>query len=169
MARREWSVKLEDGTHSVALEHGFWGGRRVVTVDGNEVMRARRLIDTGSIHAFDLGRHACYVVIASVGLAFRYDLVVDGISQATGKAVLEPLPVPVWGWVFVALCAAIPLVTLGGAVPALIGYIGGAGCYQTSRDPRRSVHRRLLICAAYTVAVWLVFGVYIFVGVSLSV
>jgi hypothetical protein len=63
-------------------------------------------------------------------------------------------PVPKWAWVFMIACALIPVVTLGGGLPALIGFGGVGGTLTVSRLNRWSVALRAGMCAVITLACW---------------
>ncbi len=69
--------------------------------------------------------------------------------------------VPAWGWLFVAACVLIPVLTLGGAIPGAIGGAGAFGCADVSRDVAKSSSTRVLICCAVTFVCWLVFLVFL--------
>jgi hypothetical protein len=64
---------------------------------------------------------------------------------------------PGWGWVFVVACGVIPVITLGGAVPALLGIGGAAVCATLSKRPNWPTPRRVLACAGVTVGAWFLF------------
>jgi hypothetical protein len=64
---------------------------------------------------------------------------------------------PGWAWCFVAPCLAIPAISLGGAVPFLIGF-GAAGiCAGIAKKEEASVAKRALQCGAVTAVAWAVF------------
>jgi hypothetical protein len=67
-------------------------------------------------------------------------------------------PVPKWAWVFIIACALIPVVTLGGGLPALIGFGGVGGTLTVSRLNRWSVALRAGACAVITLACWSALG-----------
>jgi hypothetical protein len=67
-------------------------------------------------------------------------------------------PVPKWAWGFMIACALIPVVTLGGGLPALIGFGGVAGTLTVCRVNRWSVALRAGVCAAITLACWSALG-----------
>jgi hypothetical protein len=70
-------------------------------------------------------------------------------------------PVPKWAWVFMIACALIPVITLGGALPALIGF-GGVGTTLTiSRMKNWSVPLRAGVCAAVALACWGALGLLV--------
>lgn len=61
---------------------------------------------------------------------------------------------PQWGYLFVCACGAIPIVTLGGAIPAALGFGGAGVCLSASRA--YSVHGaiRFVACLCVTLACW---------------
>src|SRR5262245_10299611 len=126
MPKKTWRFRLEDGFHSVELDHNIWSGKRIIRVDGAIVEESRRTFDLGSEHSIRVAGHPASVHIRSGGLSsYRYDLVIDGRSFTTGQPVG---PMPSWAWGFVAACVAIPLISMGGAVPAALGGGGAAAC-----------------------------------------
>jgi hypothetical protein len=62
--------------------------------------------------------------------------------------------VPRWGWGFVLACAIIPVLTVGGLVPLLIGVSGAVACHRTARDETRPPRARMTRCALITLACW---------------
>lgn len=70
---------------------------------------------------------------------------------------------PVWVWAFVAACGAIPIVTLGGAIPAMLGGFGATACYGLARDGKGTRLRRILSCCAVTLVAWGVLGTVVWV------
>jgi len=75
---------------------------------------------------------------------------------------------PVWTWAFVVTCAAIPVVSLGGVIPAMLGAAGAAACYGLARDGAGPVHRRVLWCSLVTLGAWAAFGTLAWVVLSNS-
>ena len=61
--------------------------------------------------------------------------------------------IPRWAWIFVGVCGLIPVVTLGGAIPAVIGFSGAWGCSEISK---RSWHVaiRCIVCLIITIFAW---------------
>lgn len=161
MANKAWTVDLEDGRHTVELEHAYLAGKRVIFVDGQEVVRAQSLLDFGSDHPIRIGTHPALVRISTNGLTFRYDLAVDGRSVETGKELTRRPPMPKWAWVFIVLCAAIPVVSLGGAVPVLIGIAGAGACSAVARRTVWPAPARAAACAVVALACWAIFAFFI--------
>jgi hypothetical protein len=64
---------------------------------------------------------------------------------------------PEWAYLFVVLCGAIPVISLGGAIPAVIGG-GGAGlCLTVARAHSWSKGLRMFLCLGITVVAWFLF------------
>jgi hypothetical protein len=70
-------------------------------------------------------------------------------------------PIPGWAWLFIALIVAIPILTLGGAIPGAIGGGGGFGCAQIARDPEKPTPQKVLLCAIVTIACWAIFIIFL--------
>ena len=64
---------------------------------------------------------------------------------------------PAWAWPFIVGCLAVPLVSLGGAVPGALGFGGAAGCANVAKKEGWSVTTRVIVSAAITGGVWLLF------------
>ena len=74
-----WKLMDENGAHCVRLEHDVFSGRRLILVDDAVVFeKSRQLLDTGSNHAFSIGRGLkCVVSIIETGLQFGYALTIN--------------------------------------------------------------------------------------------
>ena len=94
MARAEWTVRVGGRDARIALEHGYWSGKRRIFVDGVEqqlpASERVRVIDFGSVHRLALEGTLCDVVVRTNGLWFTYDLIVDGVSRSTGARASAP-------------------------------------------------------------------------------
>jgi hypothetical protein len=155
MGSKTWQFQLEDGTHAVAIEHSPLSGKRTIHLDGVVVEQSTKLFDTGSEHPFMVGGHRCVVQVKTNGITFKYDLVNDGYSMEAGRQVASGAQMPSWAWAFMAVCAAIPLVTLGGALPAAIGVGGVFGCRAAAIDSSMASGTRVAICVGITAMCWM--------------
>ncbi len=94
-----------------------------------------------------VGSQKCVVVISINGLSFSYKF---GPITA-----IPETPSHRWVWLFVALCLAIPVVTLGGAIPGAIGAGGAYLCYGIARSENdQSTQTRVGLCVMITFASW---------------
>nr|CAF74917.1 fas apoptotic inhibitory related molecule [Suberites domuncula] len=74
-----WDIKLADGPHKVLLEHGTTSGKRVIFVDGVEVLRRNWLFRLVGSESFKIGKRAAEIEIISGNLtSFEYVLKIDG-------------------------------------------------------------------------------------------
>ena len=93
MAKRRWEISLPDGRHSVELEHGYFTGRRKLTVDGvTTTQSGGALRDQSGMFPFRVGNSVAQLRIATNGLRYDYDVVVDGRSVTTGRPATYPRP-----------------------------------------------------------------------------
>ena len=156
MANRTWTFKLEDGTHTVDLEHGYFSGKRTIYVDNKLVLEEKKSFDTGSAHSFQINGHTCTVHVQVKGFGFNFDCTIDGRSVETGQEVLPPLPLPGWAWIFIVGCGIIPILTLGGAIPGGVGVGGAYFCATLAKDANKDTGTRILMCAGITGLCWVI-------------
>ncbi len=163
----EWAVTT-DREHQVGIDLSMFTGRETIFVDGVKVSSkfSMKLKREWPIH---LGEHvdAKIVVTLKYGMVPSADLVVDGRSiepsmKSFGGKGGQP-STPAWGWFFAVACFAIPVATLGGALPAGLGVVAGIGCLQVSASAR-NLGLRVALASAIVIAAW---GVLIALGVLL--
>ncbi|EFA06444.1 fas apoptotic inhibitory molecule 1 [Tribolium castaneum] len=76
-----WSVPLLDGIHTVEFEHGGTTGKRVIRVDGKEILRRDWMFKLVGDEKFTLGKQGakCELHVDPLPhFAFAYSLYVDG-------------------------------------------------------------------------------------------
>ena len=78
MGQRSWTFQGYDAQHTVKVKHGYWSGKRTVTLDGIVIHESRKLWDTGSEHRFDAGGKPCVLKIRNSPFHYDYELFVDG-------------------------------------------------------------------------------------------
>jgi hypothetical protein len=155
MPKKSWTVQLEDGTHTVELDKRWASGKRIIRVDGQIVSESKVVwMDTGSDDEFWIGGHDCVIHRRTNGFTGSYDLSIDGHSVHTGQPVAKLRAMPKWAWIFIVACGIIPLLTLGGAVPVLIGLGGAWGCVVVSRHPTRSTRAKAVWATGITLVAW---------------
>ncbi len=167
MPQKRWTLQLEDGPHTISLDRSAWTGRGTVRLDGEPVpLPSNNLFDLYRVIPVPLPGHEVAVHIRSNGLTYTDDLVVDGHSVQTGRAVATPLPLPGWAWLFIVGCLGILVVFLGGLIPAACAFGGAAICAALARDPSRPTNVRVALCLAVTVLAWML-AVFFLFGLSL--
>jgi hypothetical protein len=142
----EWKSMI--GGVEYSFSHTISKGKHILTANGVVhtiklgVMSSFLNVDEG----FDLdGRPARLVMVKG-----KPDVVVDGVHLQSGKPYVAQ---PKWVLVFAILCIAIPIVSLGGALPLLLGLGGVAICLAVSKM-NASVAVRVIVCAVVTAAAW---------------
>lgn len=89
----------------------------------------------------------------------KADVAVDGVFLGSGKRYVKR---PSWVWIFVVLSLLIPIVSMGGALPAVFGMGGACACIGLSKQPIPAAVR-ILACTAVTAAAWILWLVLIVV------
>lgn len=146
-------------------------GRHRIFIDGHQVAD-KRVWGSKAEHVFQHaanGRVRNFQVILKVtGLTkCRCQILEDGTEVHTSEHHLSlPNPklrdifrhwlpkAPRWAWIFIGLCLLIPVVTLGGAVPAVIGFIGAWSCAGLASNTRWPIAIRVGLCLMVTIASW---------------
>ncbi|XP_061142412.1 fas apoptotic inhibitory molecule a isoform X2 [Syngnathus typhle] len=78
-----WDVALSDGVHRIAFEHGTTTGKRVICVDGKEVLRREWMFKLVGKETFTVGKldtKATINIDAVSGFAYEYTLDINGKS-----------------------------------------------------------------------------------------
>ncbi|XP_078259600.1 fas apoptotic inhibitory molecule a [Rhinoraja longicauda] len=78
-----WEVALSDGVHKIEFEHGTTSGKRVVNVDGKEVIRRDWMFKLVGKETFTVGATKTKATInidAISGFAYEYTLEINGKS-----------------------------------------------------------------------------------------
>ncbi|XP_068102409.1 fas apoptotic inhibitory molecule 1 isoform X3 [Hyperolius riggenbachi] len=78
-----WEVALSDGVHKIEFEHGTTSGKRVVYVDGKEIIRKDWMFKLVGKETFPVGASQTKATInidAVSGFAYEYTLEVNGKS-----------------------------------------------------------------------------------------
>jgi hypothetical protein len=162
MAKKTWNIQLEDGTHTVELDKKWLSGKRTLRVDGQIVATGKSTwAYTGSDDAFQIAAHEGVVHSRTNGFTSNYDLSIDGRSVQTGQPTAPLQTIPKWAWIFVVACVVMPIITLGGAIPALLGIGGAFGCVIISRHPTRSRRAKIMWSLGVTVLCWGLFIAFI--------
>lgn len=159
---KKWRLLIDDKVYRVVYKPDAWLGKHKLTINGEEVplkcVRGEAFV--GSDRLVMIGSKRCHLVTL-----YTTDLAVDGVYLDSKKRYVPLAPMPRWAWVFVALCATIPISAAGGAIPALLGLAGAMGCTRKSVCTDIKTSRRVLFCTGLTLLVWALFVAFAF-GIS---
>lgn len=73
-----WDVALPDGIHKVQFEHGTTTGKRVIAVDGVELVRRNWMFRLVGHETFSVGSKKAIIHIEAVsGFQYEYTLEID--------------------------------------------------------------------------------------------
>ncbi|KAG7503582.1 hypothetical protein JOB18_041284 [Solea senegalensis] len=78
-----WEVALSDGVHRIEFEHGTTTGKRVIYVDGKEILRRDWMFKLVGKEVFSVGQSETKATInidAVSGFAYEYTLEINGKS-----------------------------------------------------------------------------------------
>lgn len=155
-----WDV-VTDGPHTVVQEIDLLGSQKIL-LDGRVVSHDRSLWKRRRQHMFSVGaghRARLNTEMSLTGRVTCQLYVNERLAQPLGGGptagwgrVLKEMPA--WGWLFTLACAAIPVVTLGGAISGFIGAMGAGICATVSANRDSSLPARLAICTVTALGCW---------------
>ena len=80
----------------------------------------------------------------------------ERVTSADQQAAKITKPaIPPWAWIFAVLCGIIPIVTLGGAIPAAIGFGGASGSIAVARSDSMTTFPKIFTCSVITFCCWI--------------
>ncbi|VDK85977.1 unnamed protein product [Litomosoides sigmodontis] len=76
-----WSVPVQDRIYKIEFEHGTTSGKRVIRVDGKEVLRKNWMFSLVGKEVFNIGKYKCAINVESLEtFLYEYTLEVNGKS-----------------------------------------------------------------------------------------
>ena len=168
MNKKVWSIVIDGSEYEIKLVPGFLSAKKTVYVNGQlveEEFSTKQSLLGNSETDFLIGSHPIKIVDLSNGLSIKYDLFIDGKSFSTGKSYTPLPPIPFWLWFVAFACGIIPIISLGGAIPALLGVGGATICLSQCRDESKTIQVRVIICIGITILVWVLFA-FLTLGVA---
>lgn len=153
------SLSVENG-HNVDVTRK--GSKYIVKIDGNDYQTfklgtASSLL--GANEDFPITVDGVDYILAVRGNQLR--LANEGKYIDSGEEFVPQKPFPKWFFVFAVLNIAIPVISLGGALNALIGFGGAALCATVTNGKIKSTPVKVLLCTLITVAAWILWIVLI--------
>ena len=152
--KKLWDVDVNGNMHAVYVRASMWSSKVKLIVDEEETIIKKGLKEEflGMDVPFCIEDKECHIVISGN----IPDLAIDGM-YVDSKVPYEPLkPMPIWGWVFVVLCLAIPVLATGGAIPVVIGVMGASSCAKTACSVRGTKIAKMINCIFVTVFCWII-------------
>lgn len=78
MNSRSWTLVLDEEEFLVDLSQNQWTGRGSIAVNGVPVLEFENAEATGNRLHFEIGSHACQVMVTNGPYYFEYELIADG-------------------------------------------------------------------------------------------
>ena len=77
------------------------------------------------------------------------------MTEKRTKITLETFKhVPWWTWVFIVACAAVPISSLGGAIPTAIAVLGIILCVRVAIHPSIKLPVKIALCTLIAAIAW---------------
>jgi len=154
----EWESQIDGEVYT--FSHEKRRGVHVLTING--IPTEVKIGFMGSLFGIDEaiefdGREARFVIEGNS----RPDVVIDGKYLQSGKTYVKR---PAWALAFAIACIAIPFVTLGGAIPFVVGFGSAAACVKVSKSAMPTA-ARVAVCTIITMLAW-IFVFLLVIGVS---
>ena len=144
-----WISEIDEMTYEFTYQLVRKKGH-TLTINGKEQVIRPGFLSSfiGIDEKFNFDKRMAYFVIDRNGP----DVAVAGRFLRSGKNYVAR---PKWVIVFVILCGLVPIITLGGAIPIMIGMGGASACVAISKM-ETSTGLKVFLCILITIACWLV-------------
>nr|WP_319489335.1 hypothetical protein [uncultured Caproiciproducens sp.] len=152
---QNWSYIVDNKSYQISFIPNQWSGKHKLTVNGEEIKLDRKPFQSfaGLDQPINFGgKEARFVLIGN-----KVDIAIDGKYLSSRKAYMPLKSIPGWVWIFVVACALIPIVALGGAIPALLGVAGAIAILRVAILPKMKTGIKLFIYFFITIVDWAVF------------
>ncbi len=144
-----------------------------LTVNGNEldiVIKSGKLIvnlNGAPYHTFKLGLESQLIsvkedypitigennyIIALRGKSLR--IAYNGKYLDNNEEFIPKVELPAWTWVFIALNLVIPIISLGGVINFLLGFLGIIICAAVCRSAKIPTAVKVILSIVTTIAMW---------------
>ena len=130
------------------FNHQIVNKKHVLVVNGNPIEFKTSFMSTllGFDEGFSLNGKEARLIVDKNGP----DVALDGVLLQSGKKYVAR---PAWVLVFVILCIAIPIISLGGLLNMLFGLGGMSACVAVSKTGLPTI-ARVLLCVLVTLVAW---------------
>lgn len=158
---KQWEITINGTQNTVVFVPNQWTGKHKLIINGKEVA-----LKTSPFQAFVgtdqpvniAGKECRFVLIGN-----KADIAVDGMYIGSNKPYVPLKSMPWWIWIFIVMCVAIPIISLGGILPIAIAILCSISCIRIGVSPNIGTTKKLLCCFGITALAWTVFGVLLFI------
>ena len=158
---KQWKININGTQNAVVFVPNHWSGKHKLTINGKEVELKKSPFQAfvGMDLPIDIAGKECRFVL----IGNKADIAVDGTYIDSKKLYVPLKSMPWWTWIFVIVCIAIPIVSLGGALPVVIALLCSIWCVRVSVSPNIRTAIKVLCCLGILVLAWILFGILLFV------
>ncbi len=149
---KKWTVNVNGQDNEVVYIPNAWSGKNKLVVNGQEqIVRASiKNVLNGVDIPLDIDGKECHFVL----IGGKAGLAVDGTYLDSKKPYAPLKPSPKWAWIFFILCLAIPVVSLGGALPVMLGIAGAFVCARICASQNMKTGAKVICCILVTLLAW---------------
>jgi len=154
MGKKIWNVSIDGEAYNVVYSSGLSFKKSYVEINGEKIPfnDMKRTVNKywGMLQEYEFtfqGGKEGKMIQAGSG----QDVVINGISVATGYDYVPVDKLPKWSYIFLVLNAAIAL--LGGAIPVGMAFLGVSWTMSMVINPRSSTGAKVLQCIGVLAAV----------------
>lgn len=158
---KTWKINVNGKENEVIFTPNQWSGKHKLTINGNEVQLKKKPFQAfvGTDQAINVeGKECRFVLIGN-----KADIAVDGTYVDSKKAYVPLKSMPWWAWIFIVACIAIPIVSLGGALPVVIALLCSMWCVRVSVSPSLNTAIKVFCCLGISALAWGLWGMLMFV------
>lgn len=160
---KRWVVEVEGKQYQITFKPNIWTGKHTLKVNGipTDLKRTKFQSFTGLDQPIMLGNKEARLVM----IGRKVDIAIDGVYIDSKKPYLPLKSLRWWSWVFVLACMIIPIISMGGALPAMIGVLGSMYCVKIGVSPYMRTPFKILASFAVIVISWTLF-ILLVLGIS---
>lgn len=149
---KKWIINVNGIENEVVFKPNQWSGKHKLTVNGNSVELKKSPLQAfiGIDQPIDIAGKECRFVL----IGNKADIAVDGIYVDSKKAYVPLKSMPKWTWIFIVACIAIPIVSLGGALPVLLALLCSMGVVRVSASPNMNTFKKVMCCLGISLLGW---------------
>lgn len=157
----KWIININGRCNEVIFKPNKWSGKHKLIINGEEVLLKKAPLQglVGVDQPIAIAGKECRFVL----IGKKADIAIDGIYVDSKKPYIPLESMPWWTWVFIIACAAVPIISLGGALPVMFSLSCAAGCVKVSVMPNMSEILKVMCCFAISALDWVMLGVLLLV------
>lgn len=162
---KHWIVTINGMQNTVIFIPNQWSGKHKLMINGKEVALKKSPFQAfvGLDQPINIAGKECRFVL----IGNKADIAIDGTYIDSNKAYVPLKSMPWWAWIFIISCIAVPIVSLGGALPVVIALLCSIWCVRVSVSPNIKTTIKLLCCLGIAALAWTLLGILLLVMSSI--